>query len=155
MMTKMRIALIALAVSATVTIFGGAALANGGGAIPGNPMDSLYMVREGRSMRASSSDPAWETGNNDCRLLPANTDITIANLEGPGIITHIWMTISCRDRQYPRLLAIRAYWDGEKQPSVEAPIGDFFAVGHAQHFAGLAPLAASHHLHHVALANLH
>ncbi len=98
--------------------------------LKGNPLDGLYIPREGRAMRVSSSDPAWETGNNDWRLLAGNSDITIANIEGPGIITHIWMTIACRDRAYPRLLAIRIYWDGEQQPSVEAPVGDFFAVGH-------------------------
>ncbi|MFA6450457.1 MAG: glycoside hydrolase family 172 protein [bacterium] len=129
MLIKKQIAFIALAAAIA---FNAAALA---GPAAGSPLDNLYMIREGRPMRASSSDPAWETGNNDWRLLPANTDITIANLEGPGIITHIWTTMACRDRQCPRLLAIRAYWDGEEQPSVEAPLGDFFAVGHGMDVA--------------------
>ncbi|HOO57062.1 MAG TPA: DUF2961 domain-containing protein [bacterium] len=95
----------------------------------GNPMDDIFMLREGRSMRASSSDPAWETGNADWRPFGPNSEIVLADLEGPGIITHIWMTIANKDRHYPSLMALRMYWDGEKEPAVEAPVGDFFAVG--------------------------
>ncbi|MFH1539805.1 MAG: glycoside hydrolase family 172 protein [bacterium] len=98
--------------------------------LAGNPLKDLYLLREGRSMRASSADPEWESGNADWRMFYPNSKTTLAELEGPGIITHIWMTISNKDRQYPRLMAIRMYWDGEERPSVEAPIGDFFAVGH-------------------------
>ena len=31
---------------------------------------------------------------------------------------------------YSRLLTLRIYWDGETQPSVECPVGDFFGIGH-------------------------
>ncbi|MFC1692950.1 glycoside hydrolase family 172 protein [Candidatus Latescibacterota bacterium] len=49
----------------------------------------------------------------------------VANIEGPGAIQHIWVT-----PQNPwRYLIFRIYWDGEKEPSVECPIGDFFACG--------------------------
>jgi len=46
------------------------------------------------------------------------------------VITHIWFTIGCRDPLYPRKLLLRMYWDDEKDPSVESPVGDFFGVGH-------------------------
>ena len=49
---------------------------------------------------------------------------------GPGRVVHIWCTISAAERNYPRRMTLRMYWDGENDPSVEAPIGDFFAVGH-------------------------
>ncbi len=55
---------------------------------------------------------------------------TLAELEGPGRIAHIWFTISAADRYYPRTMSLRIYWDGRSEPSVESPIGDFFAVGH-------------------------
>lgn len=98
--------------------------------LTGNPMNDIFRLKEGRRMRVSSSDPAWQTGNNDWRLIAGGSDITIADIEGPGIITHVWMAYSCRDRQCSRLLSIRIYWDGEQQPAVEAPVGDFFAAGH-------------------------
>jgi hypothetical protein len=98
--------------------------------LKGNPLDGLFLLRDGRSMRSSSSDKNWDTGNADNSLFFSNSEIVLADLQGPGIITHIWITTGCRDRNYPRLLALRVYYDGDKQPSVEAPLGDFFAVGH-------------------------
>ena len=50
---------------------------------------------------------------------------TIADIEGPGCIQHIWLTPTGRWRN----TILRAYWDGQGNPSVECPIGDFFASG--------------------------
>ncbi len=50
---------------------------------------------------------------------------TLGEIEGAGIINHIWMTPV---GDY-RLMILRFYWDGEEQPSVEVPVGDFFAAG--------------------------
>lgn len=61
-----------------------------------------------------------------CITLDANTTTTLADIKGPGMITHIWITAipaSYRD------CILRFYWDGEKQPSVEVPLGDFFCNG--------------------------
>lgn len=49
----------------------------------------------------------------------------LAKIDGSGIINHIWMTPV---GDY-RLLVFRFYWDGEEHPSVEVPVGDFFASG--------------------------
>ncbi len=49
----------------------------------------------------------------------------LAQIEGPGSIQHIWMTPTGNWR----FSIIRIYWDGEETPSVECPIGDFFASG--------------------------
>ncbi len=57
--------------------------------------------------------------------------MTLAEMKGAGIVKHIWVTIRTRDEYYLRKLVLRAYWDGEKNPSVEVPIGDFFGIGHA------------------------
>lgn len=48
---------------------------------------------------------------------------TIAEIQGPGVIQHIWMTPTGNWR----FSILRIYWDGEKEPSVEVPVGDFFA----------------------------
>ena len=53
---------------------------------------------------------------------------TIADLDGPGIITHIWVTFPAEDRCLGRSVLLRCFWDGEPEPSVETPIGDFFGV---------------------------
>lgn len=49
----------------------------------------------------------------------------LADVQGMGAIQQIWMTPSGTWR----FAIIRFYWDGEKDPSIEAPIGDFFACG--------------------------
>lgn len=83
-----------------------------------------------QAMRASSFDANWENGNADARPIPPGQALTIADLKGPGRIAHIWFTIAAEDPLYPRSMVLRIYWDGEQEPSVEAPIGDFFAMGH-------------------------
>jgi len=50
---------------------------------------------------------------------------TMAQITGPGIINHIWLTPAGNYR----LAILRIYWDDETQPSVEVPVGDFFAAG--------------------------
>jgi hypothetical protein len=50
---------------------------------------------------------------------------TLAEIEGPGAIQHIWMTPT----GVWKFSIIRIYWDDEKEPSVECPAGDFFAMG--------------------------
>lgn len=49
----------------------------------------------------------------------------IANIEGPGAIQHIWMTPTGKWRN----TILRFYWDGQENPSVECPVGDFFCSG--------------------------
>jgi hypothetical protein len=50
---------------------------------------------------------------------------TMAEIQGPGAIQHIWLTPAGNFR----FSILRVYWDGESEPSVEAPVGDFFACG--------------------------
>ncbi|MFN3651811.1 MAG: glycoside hydrolase family 172 protein [Armatimonadota bacterium] len=52
--------------------------------------------------------------------------VTLAEIEGPGAIQHIWNTVH---PQWWRFLVLRIYWDGEETPSVETPLGDFFCNG--------------------------
>ena len=57
-------------------------------------------------------------------IKPGET-FTMAEIEGPGAIQHIWMTPTGNWR----FSIIRIYWDDEKEPSVECPVGDFFCMG--------------------------
>jgi len=52
---------------------------------------------------------------------------TLASIDGPGAIQHIWMTPAPINKT--RWFILRFYWDDEEEPSVEAPMGDFFACG--------------------------
>jgi hypothetical protein len=57
-------------------------------------------------------------------IQPGKT-FTLAEMEGPGAIQHIWMTPTGNWR----FSIIRIYWDDESEPSVECPVGDFFGQG--------------------------
>lgn len=89
-------------------------------------LESIIQPQEGCSMRASSGNPF---NNSDSAKFDIGETKTIAELEGPGKITHIWLVPSSMDIRYPRALVLRIYWDGSDIPSVEVPFGDFFAVG--------------------------
>lgn len=58
--------------------------------------------------------------------IQGNEVVTLADIEGPGVIQHIWLTV--HHTQYRRLV-LRMYWDNEETPSIEVPIGDFFCNG--------------------------
>lgn len=55
---------------------------------------------------------------------------TLMDVEGPGVIQHIWMTTMREWGGSGRGCVLRFYWDDEETPSVEVPLTDFFAVGH-------------------------
>lgn len=57
--------------------------------------------------------------------IPAKGTFEIADIEGPGVIQHIWMTPT----GHWRYLILRIYWEDAEQPSVECPVGDFFCAG--------------------------
>jgi hypothetical protein len=59
-------------------------------------------------------------------IIPPGETFTLADIEGSGAIQSIWMTLA---RGKWRHTILRAYWDGQDQPSIECPAGDFFACG--------------------------
>lgn len=70
--------------------------------------------------------------------IPAGTTFTLAEIDGPGAIEHIWMTPTGDWRTS----ILRFYWDDEKDPSVEVPVGDFFGMGWGK-YAPLNSLAVA------------
>ena len=78
------------------------------------------------------TDPGAELGQGwkirPCITLPKQSTTTLAEITGPGTIQHIWITA---DPKSYRDCILRFFWDGEETPSVEVPLGDFFACGHA------------------------
>jgi D-arabinan exo alpha-(1,3)/(1,5)-arabinofuranosidase (non-reducing end) len=99
---------------------------------PSNWLASLPKQKDYVQKRASSYDRSG--GNFDLRRLPAGETLTLLDDSGPGMITHIWMTLTDDNPDNLKALVLRMYWDGEASPSVEAPLGDFFGLGLGQYF---------------------
>ena len=76
--------------------------------------------------RASSTDPLG--GNADSRVLQPAATMTLLEADGPGLVSHIWITISDREKYHLKRIVLRMYWDNETSPSVETPVGDFFGL---------------------------
>ncbi len=77
---------------------------------------------------------AWKV--NPYFVIAPGETITLADVDGPGCIQHIWMTPTGKWRN----TILRMYWDKAEQPSVECPVGDFFASGWGE-YAPITSLA--------------
>ncbi|NLJ40521.1 MAG: DUF2961 domain-containing protein [Clostridiales bacterium] len=92
----------------------------------------LYRERKGKRKRESSYDRTG--GNFDFYGFNPGDKKVIFDVNAPGCITHIWVTMAAylggADAMLERKVVLRMYWDNEEEPSVEAPIGDFFGMGH-------------------------
>lgn len=112
-----------------------------------NSMDTLMFQKKGRSRAITQENPRGEKGRGGMAaselgsgrkgspciraFLPGETR-TLAEIEGSGVIQHIWMTVTDhteKDYFVLRDLVLRMYWDDEESPSVETPLGDFFCCG--------------------------
>ncbi|WP_433869365.1 glycoside hydrolase family 172 protein [Saccharopolyspora sp. CA-218241] len=116
----------------------------------GSSLRDLPRLRRARRGRASSWDRSG--GNTDnLRIEPGQTRL-LADLTGPGAITHIWCTVALDhvgrpaelEGDYLRRLVLKITWDDSPHPNVLVPLGDFFGMGHARtgNFAS-APLQMS------------
>lgn len=102
---------------------------------PFNSLSSLAIEKFGQRKRESSYDRSG--GNKDSFLIEVNEKRTLMNVSEPGTIQHIWMTTANEnftfEEAYLRKIVLRMFWDDESYPSVEAPLGDFFGMGHGLH----------------------
>ncbi|MFO0983451.1 MAG: DUF2961 domain-containing protein [Planctomycetota bacterium] len=96
--------------------------------VPDDPLE-LARLKSYTAHRASSNNPDLDSNDDSKRPIPGET-VVLADLSGPGVVTHIWMTIAASEYGWPRLLRLRIYYDGSEHPSVDVPVGDFFGVGH-------------------------
>ncbi len=87
----------------------------------------LPYLKNSKLVQISSYDRSG--GNADFITIPDGATAKLAEMEGPGVIVNIWVTIASRDTYFLRRILLRMYWDGEQYPSVEVPIGDFFGTG--------------------------
>jgi hypothetical protein len=113
-----------------------------------NSLETLATITDERSRSITAENPDGEPGaggqaasnlgpgrkGRPCIDLPAGETVTLADVDGPGEIRHVWMTVPERTdggEHVLRDLVLRGYWDGESDPSIEVPVGDFFCSGHA------------------------
>lgn len=102
-------------------------------------LQTLFYKRNAKRKRESSYDVTG--GNNDFILIEPGETKTFSKISGPSIITHFWCTIGNCDptsknnsighEEYNvRKTVLKIFWDDEENPSVQAPLGDFFGLGH-------------------------
>jgi hypothetical protein len=94
----------------------------------------------GMATQGTGAQSARELGQgwkiSPCIEIQPKQAFTLAEIQGSGAIQHIWMTPA----GHWRFAILRIYWDGENEPSVEVPLGDFFAAGWGK-FAQISSLA--------------
>lgn len=100
----------------------------------GSSLRDLPRLRDNRRGRSSS----WQTngGNDDFWTVQPGDTAVLADIAGAGCIDHIWFTTKVRSdapydaagRDYLRRVVLRMYWNGEPEPSVNVPLGDFFGA---------------------------
>ena len=105
------------------------------------PFSHLYQPATGEFVQISSYDTTG--GNRDRLEIPEGETVVLLDEEGPGIIQRIWITVSSRDPHYLRRIALEMYWDDEEQPSVAAPLGDFFGNGFDKRHYMALPMGVS------------
>jgi hypothetical protein len=92
-------------------------------------LSDLPRLKTFSAHRASSENPFIGSNDDSKRIMPGET-LVMADLAGPGVVSHIWLTVADNEYAWPRLVRLRVYYDGKKTPGVDVPLGDFFGVGH-------------------------
>jgi hypothetical protein len=113
----------------------------GNSELPPGPFNYLLTEPGGEFLQASSNDTTG--GNRDRLEIPPGDSAVLLDVQGAGVVQRLWLTVSSRDPHYLRRIALRMYWDDEVDPSVQAPLGDFFGNGFdRRHYAAL-PMGVS------------
>ena len=99
---------------------------------PWRPAIDLTQPQDYILKRISSSDPTG--ANADFRQINPGGTLTMMDANGPGLLTHIWITVASPEAYHLKKLVLRIYWDHETVPSVEAPLGDFFGLGLGEYY---------------------
>ena len=97
-----------------------------------NSLPAYARAQVHQSLKQSSFDTTG--GNKDAWAIAPGATKELFAAKGPGVVTHIWFTISAQSANHLKEVVIRMYWDGASQPSVEVPVGDFFGLNLGQYF---------------------
>jgi hypothetical protein len=92
-----------------------------------DPADSDKINTANAAYAARDLGQGWKV--NPYVIIKPGETFTMAQINGPGAIQHIWMTPTGKWR----FSILRIYWDDETEPSVECPVGDFFGMGWNQY----------------------
>lgn len=86
-----------------------------------SPLSSLPSISGGETKR-----------NSNVVRLESGAKQVMAEIQGPAVVHHLWITAMQNSQLSLRELVFRVYWDNEPEPSIEVPLGDFFGVGFAK-----------------------
>lgn len=93
-----------------------------------SPLSGLAQPRAGKAMHEGSWDR--KNKNDDALHLKAGEEVTLFTHNGAGCVHRFWVTLAPRtDVSILSQAILRMYWDDDRYPSVECPIGAFFGVG--------------------------
>ena len=86
-------------------------------------LSDLPRLKTFSAQRTSSNNRYVGSNDDSKRIMPGET-LVMADLIGPGVVDHIWLTVADNEYAWPRLVRLRVYYDGKKTPSVDVPLGD-------------------------------
>jgi hypothetical protein len=93
-----------------------------------SPLLSLALPQSGTAMHESSADPSHK--NHDWRSIMRGEALAIFDHNGAGVVHRLWIVpVAHFDPEILSRVIIRMYWDNDRYPSVECPLGAFFGVG--------------------------
>jgi hypothetical protein len=131
-------------VAGASTLLGAAASSAEAPPMPESPApEELFAparLRDYKTRRSSSWDRSG--GNGDAVPVDPGKQATLLEVQGAGVVTHLWFTINSPDPMHLKNLVLRAWWDGESSPSIESPIGDFFGLGLGEYYTYQSSLLA-------------
>src|SRR5262245_46020589 len=94
---------------------------------PGGLLNELFILKNHTTSRISSFDKSG--GNEDWLSIGPGETKVLAEIPGAAVIRRFYVVPYALDRMRYRKAVLRMYWDGQKEPCVEVPIGDFFGSG--------------------------
>lgn len=100
-------------------------------------LSDIAQVKPGRARAVTSADPDPNSNADRIKIVAPGETRVLADLKGPAVIRHIWLTfnearpnwLEAGGSARPDEIVLRMYWDGDAEPAVEAPVGDFFGAG--------------------------
>lgn len=102
----------------------------------------LYTMKPDQSRWASFENSKAENGaggienkgakGHAYEILESGASLTMLDVKGSGVVQRIWITIRDRSPEMLRSLRLEMFWDGETNPAVSVPLGDFFSISHGQ-----------------------
>jgi Protein of unknown function (DUF2961) len=108
----------------------------------GNVLDPTYIDTRLDSRSISFENPAGERGaggkvghgrkSHPSYIFDPAQKVVLADIQGPGTVRHIWLTLGRLPPEIARSLRLEVFYDGLDEPSISAPVPDFFGLPHGR-----------------------